>query len=325
MTAGSLSRLGLVVLPALVALALLTPLWISDYAVEIGFRLLTLFCLCEAWNLLAGYGGLVSLGSGAFVGLGGYVLVGFLNNAGNSVALALAAGAVGCALFAALVAPAMFRMRGLYFTVGTLALGEGLRLFMVNSPLFGGAMGLFFQADPPDLRTLYVYAFVVFAAVEIAQSVLTASRLSLMLRAVRDDEGAATQMGAPAFKIKFVAFVATSALMGIVGGLMAMRLGAIEPYGMFSVNWSMNVALAAIIGGLGYRLGAIVGATTVTAMSEALADYPQVNLALTGVLLIVIVRLAPSGVCGLAAQTRQFRASRDAARAPASEKRHVSA
>jgi branched-chain amino acid transport system permease protein len=323
------ARLGPLVVPALVALALLAPpLWLGDYAVEIGFRLLTLFCLCEAWNLLAGYGGLVSLGSGAFIGLGGYGLVGFLNHAGHSVALALGCAALGCALFAVLVAPAMFRMRGLYFTVGTLALGEGLRLFMVNAPWFGGATGLFFQDDPPDLRRLYVYAFVVFVAVEIAQSALTASRFSLLLRAVRDDEGAATQMGAPAFKIKLAAFVGASALMGIVGGLTAMRLGAIEPYGMFSVNWSMNVALAAIIGGLGYRLGAIVGATTVTAMSEALADYPQMNLALTGLLLIVIVRLAPSGVCGLAARfarSRRLPARPGAARPLASEKRHVSA
>ena len=146
---------------------------------------------------------------------------------------------------------------------------------------------------------------------------------------MRDDEGAAAQIGVAAFKVKFVAFVGTSALMGAVGGLMAMRLGAIEPYGMFSVSWSMNVALAAIIGGLGYRMGAIVGAVTVTAMSEALADYPQVNLALTGALLIVIVRVAPNGVCGIIAKFinggRAWRARGAAAPPLSSEKRHASA
>jgi len=318
-----------VALPVVIALAMLAPLWLGDYAVEIGFRLLILFCLCEAWNLLAGYGGLVSLGSGAFVGLGGYVLVGFLNHVNANIALAMVAAAVGCGLFAALAAPAMFRMRGLYFTVGSLALGEGLRLFMVNSAYFGGAMGLFFRADPPEMRVLYLYAFAIFVIVEILQSALTSSRFSLLLRAIRDDEGAAAQIGVAAFRIKFVAFVGTSALMGAVGGLSAMRLGAIEPYGMFSVNWSMNVALASIIGGLGYRLGAIVGAVTVTAMSEALSDYPQVNLALTGLLLIVIVRLAPSGICGLTAKWlagSRLAPARSVAEQPLpSEKRHVSA
>jgi branched-chain amino acid transport system permease protein len=324
-----LKRAGALLAPALVALAMLAPpLWLGDYAVEIGFRLLTLFTLCEAWNLLAGYGGLVSLGAGAFVGLGGYALVGYLNYVGDSITVALLVGVLACALFAIVAAPAMFRMRGLYFTVGTLALGEGLRLFMVNSAYFGGAAGLYFRVDPPAPRGLYAYAFAIFVIVEIAQSFVTQSRFSLLLRAVREDEGAAVQIGVPAFKVKFIAFVASSALIGAVGGLYAMRLGAIEPYGMFSVTTSMNVALAAIIGGLGFRMGAIVGATIVTALGEMLADYPQMNLALTGVLLIVIVRVAPQGVCGalagLWARGLALRARPVAAeRLP--EKRHVRA
>jgi branched-chain amino acid transport system permease protein len=111
----------LLILPAaFVALALAGPA-LSDYALEIGFRLLLLITLAEAWNLLAGYGGLVSLGTASFFGIGAYALTGLVNQTGIPLALAIPAAGASAALLAALVSRAVFRLRGLYFTVGTLA------------------------------------------------------------------------------------------------------------------------------------------------------------------------------------------------------------
>jgi branched-chain amino acid transport system permease protein len=288
------------------ALAILAaPTIIGNYGTEIAFRFLLYAALGQAWNLLAGYGGLVSLGSAAFIGTGAYVLVGLLNHTPLSIPFALLVGGIAAGVLAAVVSPAMFRMRGLYFTVGTLALGEALRLFMVNESIFGGASGLVLANDPPSMKVLYYYAAAIFFVATIVVSAYTMTRFSIPLRAVRDDEDAAAQMGVRAFAVKFAAFVVAGVLMGAAGGLQALRLGAIEPYGMFGLQWSIDILTLVIIGGMGSRLGPLVGAAFVIVLSEALADYPAVHTALTGVILIVIIRFAPRGLVGLVTSLRR--------------------
>lgn len=288
----------LMVPAVLAALAVLAP-QMSDYTLEIGFRLLLLITLAEAWNLLAGYGGLVSLGTASFVGVGAYVLTGVVNQWGWPFGLAIPAAGVVAALLAAVVSRAMFRLRGLYFTVGTLALAEALRLFMVNFSGFGGATGLFLSVDPPGLRELFWIALGLVAVTTLVMTVATRSRFSILLRTVRDDEDAAAQIGVRPFRIKLIAFVLASALMGMAGALQGLKVGAIEPYGMFGIQWTVNVLSIVIIGGQGLRAGPVVGAIFVVVLSEVLADYPALHLAITGLILILVIRFAPRGLVGL--------------------------
>jgi branched-chain amino acid transport system permease protein len=271
----------------------------SDYVVELGFRLALLIVLAEAWNLLAGYGGLVSLGTASFFGVGAYVLVGLCNQAGWPWPAAWALSALAAAGLAALVSRAVFRLRGLYFTVGTLALAEALRLFMVNFAPFGGATGLFLAADPPDSRHLLQWALGLLAATTLLMSGFTASRLGLLLRAVRDDEDAACQMGVRPFRIKLLVFMLASAITGLAGGLQALKLGTVEPYATFGMGWTVAVLSVVIIGGQGRRAGPALGAVFVLALSELLADAPALHLAITGLILIVVIRRAPQGLAGL--------------------------
>ncbi|MBV9561540.1 MAG: branched-chain amino acid ABC transporter permease, partial [Bradyrhizobium sp.] len=130
-------------------------------------------------------------------------------------------------------------------------------------------------------------------------SLATGSRFSILLRAVRDDEDAASQVGVRAFRVKLAAFAVASALTAVAGGLQAIKLGAIEPYGSFGLQWSVDPLAIVIIGGLGMRFGAIVGAIVFIAIGELLADYPELHVAITGVLLILLIRFAPRGICGL--------------------------
>lgn len=286
-------------LPAcLVALAVSAPA-MSDYALEIGFRLLLLITLAEAWNLLAGYGGLVSLGTASFVGIGAYALTGLMNKVGIPFYLAIPAAGLAAALLALTVSRAVFRLRGLYFTVGTLALAEALRMFMVNYSGFGGASGLFLSIDPPGLLDLFWIALAIFAVTSFAMTAATSSRFSILLRAVRDDEDAAAQIGVRPFRIKLIAFLVASFLMGMAGALQGLKVGAVEPYGMFGIQWTVNVLSIVIIGGQGLRAGPIVGALFVVLLSELLADYPALHLAITGLILIVVIRYAPKGLVGL--------------------------
>lgn len=293
--------LGLPLVPLLLlGVALVVGLVGNDYALEIGFRLLLLLTMAEAWNLMAGYGGLVSLGTASFFGIGAYVLTGLVNQADAPLALALPAAGAAAALMALVVARAVFRLRGLYFTVGTLALAEALRLFMINYNGFGGATGLFLKVDPPDLRALFLLALALLAVATAVMTLATRSRFSILLRAVRDDEDAAAQIGVRPFRVKLAAFMAASALIGVAGGLQGLKLGAIEPYGSFGLMWTVNVLSIVVIGGQGLRAGPLVGAVFVVGLAELLADWPALHLALTGLILIAVIRFAPQGLVGLA-------------------------
>ena len=293
--------------PALAVLAFagllaveIAPHFLGAYAREILYRFVVGAVLAEAWNVLAGDAGLVSLGTSSAVGLGAYVAVGAMNSSGISIALAIGVAAAAGAALATVASPGLLRLRGLYFTVGTLALAEMLRLIMINADRFGGATGLFLDRDSPRVATLVRIAGALLGIAWGLIYVSGATRLSVSLRAVRDDEDAAAQIGIRAVRLKFLVFVVASALMAAVGALQALKLEAVEPYGMFGLGWSIDTLAMVIIGGLGQRLGAVIGAAVMVLSGEWLANYPQIHLALTGALLIAMTRFAPRGLAGLA-------------------------
>ncbi len=298
-THGSRGSLEVAIILALAVVLWFAPNVFDDYWLQIGFRTLIYLTLAEGWNLMAGSAGLVSLGTSCFVGLGAYVAFGLLNNLDLPLPLTLIGAAAAGALLAAFVSPALFRLRGLYFTVGTLALAELLRLTMVNLPFFGGATGIVLRNDPPELPVLFRYALVVALAASLAVTLCARTRISVILRAVRDDEDAAAQMGVRPYRVKLGAFMLASALAGTAGAVQSVKLGAIEPYGMFGLQWSIDVLSMVIIGGVGLRLGAVVGAVFVIGLGELLADYPEAHIAIAGLILIVLIRFAPRGVVGL--------------------------
>ncbi len=313
---GAQSLVGLLIVVVFAGGAVV-PNMLSDYAQQIGFRLMLYIVLAELWNLLAGYCGLVSLGSASFVGLGAYIFVGMINGFGAPLSLAwIAAGLAGC-LLAAAISPAVFRLRGLYFTVGTLALSEALRLLMINVPWFGGATGLFLRADFPSSQQLYLLMLGLLAVTECLLSLATQSRLSILMRAVRDDEDAAAQVGVRTFRVKLGVFMLGSLLMSAGGALQAYKLGAIEPYGMFGLQWSIDVLAMVIIGGIGLRGGPIIGAVFVVVLAELLANYPELHVAITGLILIVVIRFAPKGLAGLASKLVRIFEKRGAEGQPA--------
>jgi branched-chain amino acid transport system permease protein len=283
---------------AVVVLAYLLPYALGPYYQQVGYRVLQLGALATAWNLLAGYGGLVSLGSAAFIGLGAYAAAVVGNATGLPLPLLLPIGAAVAAAFAVLVSPAMFRLRGLYFTIGTLALSEALRILMVNIKTFGGASGVILQAPTPEPFELYWWALLLAVVATTAVVAVLASPAALSLRGVRDDEDVARQMGVVTFRTKLWAFALSAALMGMVGALQSVKLGVIEPYGGFGLAWTIDIVAVAIIGGLGTRVGPWVGALFVGVLAELLRDYPEVHIAISGLVLIIAIRFAPHGIWG---------------------------
>jgi branched-chain amino acid transport system permease protein len=280
----------------LVALLGCVPYLFGTYWQQLGFRALQLLILAMAWNLLAGYGGQVSLGNGAFVGLGAYTLA-LLGNATHLPAWVLLPGCgVVAAAFAAMLSGGIFRLRGLYFTIGTLALAEALRILMVNLSVFGGANGIVLQTATPPLYALYWLALLVAVLAALLLLWLLSSPLSLSLRAVRDDELVASEMGVRTFRVKLATFAFSAFLMGVVGGLQALKLGVIEPYGAFGLSWTIDTVAIVVIGGLGTRGGAVLGTIIYLLLGEALRDQPELHGAMTGLFLLLVIRLSPRGL-----------------------------
>jgi ABC-type branched-subunit amino acid transport system ATPase component/ABC-type branched-subunit amino acid transport system permease subunit len=289
--------LGLIL--AIGVLVALAPLFLDSYATLIFFQIFQLLALSQAWNLLAGYGGLVSLAPAASVGLGGYAAAIVGIHMGLPIPLLMVLGGLLAAVFALLVSVPMFRFRGLYFTIATLVLAEALRLFMINWGLLGGAKGLFLAKYAPSEDTLYYYSLVLAILTIVVMFVVLRTRLGLSLRALRDDEDTAQEIGVSTFRTKLWVFVLTAFFMGLMGALQTVRLGVIEPYGAFSLNWTINTVITPIIGGLGTIVGPIVGAFFTVWLAEALSRFPEIHVAITGVIVIVMIRFAPMGIWGI--------------------------
>jgi len=275
------------------------PYLFDVYWQQLGFRALQLLTLALAWNLLAGYCGQVSLGTGAFVGLGAYALALSANRWSLPPALLLPLAGAVAAAGAALLSPGVFRTRGLYFTVGTLALAEAIRLLMVNLPTFGGTRGVVLQSAALPFYLMYWLALLVAAVAALVCWLLLRSPASLALRAVRDDELVAAEMGVRVFRVKTACFMLSAFLAGVAGGLQAIKLGVIEPYGAFGLSWTIDTVAVVVIGGLGSGLGPLFGTLVYVALAELLRGQPELHGAFTGLCLLLVVRLAPRGLASL--------------------------
>lgn len=307
-------------LAGLAILLAFLPSYASDYDTVVGYEVLQLAALAQAWNLLAGYGGLVSLASAAFVGIGEYTTAWITIHTGIPLLPAmLISGCVG-ALFAAIASVPMFRFRGLYFTIGTLVLGEALLQFMINFNGLGGNAGLTLTNNAPTDGQLYQLTLLLTVLATLALLIVRRLRLGSALLAIRDDEDVAREVGVPTFRAKLWAFVLSGTLMALVGGLQADKLGHIDPSGAFALQWTIDIVNAAIIGGLGTILGPIVGALFIVEFGIQLASYPELHVALTGLLLILVIRFAPRGIWGsLSAFVRSRWATDAEAEAPSAD------
>ena len=294
---------------ALVAVALLVIAVsagsLSRYQLDVGFTLLTYLVLAQAWNILGGYGGQVSLAVSGFVGVGMYTTTLVLEKSSSSMAVALLASGVVGALAAAIFSFPLFRLRAAYFSVGTLALTLAAQAAVVNWSYAGATQGISVPfEDVPDQTDLFLLALGLVAVTMAATWWVRRGGFGLRLMAVRDNEDAAGTLGVDAFRVKLVAFVLTSFLIGLAGGLLALRQVSIEPGASFGLSWTINAIVMAAVGGVGTILGPVFGVFIVYyGIQTQLESNPELSSILTGALLVLIVRFAPEGVWGLLARS----------------------
>lgn len=276
--------------------------FLSAGSLNLGVTLLSYLAIAQAWNVLAGYSGQVSLGSAAFVATGGYTAALVLAHTGLSWPLAVATAALTSALLAALLAVPLLRLRGDYFAVGTLAISVAVQALLTNWPWAGGASGFTPPVGAiPSGGNLFQLA-VAAAALAMALAVFVArSDFGLRLAAIRDNEAAAAGLGVAAWWHRVAAFIISSALIGLAGAVVAFQFIAISPDEIASLSWSLNAVLMAIVGGTGTALGPLAGVLIVYyGLTQELANFPTFSQLLEGLLFIAIVRAAPAGIWPLA-------------------------
>lgn len=264
-----------------------------------------LVAIAQSWNIIAGLTGQASLGVSAFVGTGGYATVLLLIHSGVSVIEAmLIATAIGAAL-AAIVSPAVFRLRGPYFTVGTLGLALAIQAFMETWSFSGGTQALLmpFTADPSQ-NAIYRMAVVIAVVAMLTAWLIRRSNFGLRMMAVRDNELAAATLGVPTFRIKCAAFIISGAIMALAGSLIAVQNASVEPTASFGLGFTISAVVMTIVGGAGTLIGPVIGVLIVFyGIQQQLQSSAELSQLLTGVLLILVIRFAPVGAWPLLRET----------------------
>jgi branched-chain amino acid transport system permease protein len=293
--AGHERRWATAILAALGLLALLPLAKPREDLLNFVFLILLAITLAESWNVIAGYAGQVNLGHAAFFGLGALITRG-LWIGGTPVPLAMAAGAATAMVFALIIGVAAFRLRGAYFAIGTLALGEILRTTVGNvlpeiSTLPAATIARY------QLTLRYYLALILAAISVIAVAALASSRLGLGMRAIREDEEAAEASGVGALSLKLTALALSTALAGLAGGLFAYYHISYYPAHPFGPQWTFDALLMTFIGGVGTLQGPVLGAALYVVLKEYLAlRWVDIHLLIFGALFVAIVLLLPGGL-----------------------------
>lgn len=296
-----------VVSAALVLVAASMPLWAESSWLREFVEIACYFIFAMMWNLLAGYGGMVSIGQQAFFGFGGYVMLMLGNFAGLNPFLAIPLAAVATAIIAVAVSRMAFRLQGGYFAIGTWVIAEVFRLTFANASFVGGGSGTSLTAlrgidkATRESTTFWTALACVVASVALVYLFLR-SKQGLALLAIRDNEVAAESQGIAVQKMKLYVYVVSALGAGLAGALYFVGNLRISPDAAFSVNWTAFAIFMVVIGGIGRIEGPIVGALIFWGLNKLFSDYGTWYLLGLGSLAIVVTIFFKQGLWGWAQQ-----------------------
>jgi branched-chain amino acid transport system permease protein len=255
-----------------------------------------------AWNWLGGYVGQISFGHSAMFGVGGFVAARLLLALGLPFWSAWLVGGLAAGGYALLWGHPTLRLRGPYFSIATIGVGEATRLVATYwSGFTGGSSGLSLPlGGGPTKYQLYWYGLYLLAAAVALSYWLRRSRIGLALLAIKEDVEAAGDVGVDATRYQDFVLFLSGATVGVCGGFYASYQAFIDPQDMFSFDRSISFILMGVIGGIGTILGPAAGAIVFVIIQEfLLANYSQLYLGLYGTLLILIILFEPLGLAGL--------------------------
>jgi len=274
----------------------------KSYLVYFLYTTFIYVALAQGWNLAAGYTGQVSLGQHAFFGMGCYVTailwrakaIGYFDPIGM---IASGAGAMILAILVGLLL--LSKLRGDYFALGTLGLGEILHVVAINGGgLTEGPMGISLPSGAyVSMNYYYFIALAVAIVTLIIVLAITRSSVGLALVAIREDEVAAAANGVAVLKYKVLAFAAGAFVTGLCGSLNAFYTFHVDPAGSFDLDWVMVPILMTILGGAGTFVGPILGAFILSAVFEvANILMPELHSIFTAVFIVLVTIFLPDGI-----------------------------
>ena len=264
-----------------------------------------LYVACAtAWDLVGGLAGQVSFGHAAFFGVGAYVTA-ILVRAGVPLFVSIPPAALAAALYGLLWGWPCLRLRGPFFAIATIGVGEATRLAaLLWEPVTGGATGLTLPIGRSAPLVAY-YLALALAMTSIATAMLVRrSRLGLALACVREDVDAAESIGIRSGWVQVQALMISAAIVGAAGSIYARYLFYVEPGDVFAFNRSIALILMTIIGGVNSLWGPPLGAVLFLGLEQVLAAwFPSAHLGIYGLLLIVMMLFEPRGLTCLLSRT----------------------
>jgi branched-chain amino acid transport system permease protein len=285
----SANRIRFIVIILFLAALMVIPHWASRYMVSVLLLIFLYVALASMWNLLAGYSGMVSLGQQMFIGLGGYTLAVLSLYYGFPIYLSVLLGGVMSVILALFISRPVFRMKGVYFAIGTWVIAEALGICFSNWGYVKYGMGMFIQPAYKLSMTSIYYAAMIICIGSLAL-------VYVLLR--RDNDVASEAMGVNIFRCKLTCFLISAFITGTAAGILYLNTIFIQPFEAFGIGWTVKLLFIVIIGGIGTVEGPIVGAVIFVLLQQYLSEYVGYNLIILGVITIMVIFFAPRGVMG---------------------------
>jgi branched-chain amino acid transport system permease protein len=287
--------------PAVIAVVVIAALLVPQFTdrrdtLNLLFLVYLYVTMAQSWNILAGYAGQINLGHAAFFGVGAWTTRGLWTDEGVPFLVAFLMGGLTAMVFAIFFGIITFRLRGVYFAIGTLALAEALRITVANLlPNIESLPGPTIARYELEPRYYLALGLTLFAAATVW--FLPRTRVSLGILAVREDEAAAEASGVNPLVHKLIALALSSFFAGLAGGTFAFYHISYYPAFTFSAVWTFDAVLATFIGGIGTVAGPIVGGAFFIIVRERLAvSLVDLHQIFFGILFILVVLMLPGGL-----------------------------
>jgi branched-chain amino acid transport system permease protein len=303
-------------LTGLSLVALLLPAVANSYVLSLATLILFFAYTGQAWNILMGFAGQLSLGHSLYLGAGGYAAAALYFHFGIGPWAGLWLSVTICVSFGALIGFLAFRygVSGVYFALLTIAFAEFTRIGVDHFSWLGGSGGLFLkvaqreQVDIFNLRgtpAMFYYVMLALAAAAFALCAwLLRSRAGYYWQAIREDEEAARALGIDTFRWKMLAMVLSAGLTSLGGVFFAFYYNNLFPEQIFHIGRSIEIILGPIVGGVGTLFGPIFGAALLTLLAEGVTEvvitlgwqFPGLKQLIYGIVLLIVVVLLPNGL-----------------------------
>ncbi len=298
----------------LAAMVAALPLFVTDvYSQNILVLTLMYAALSQSWNILGGYCGQISLGHALYFGLGAYTTALLFTKFGVLPWFGMLGGGVIAAFIALALGYPCFCLRGHYFVIATIVIAETAYLLFLNWDWAGAALGIDLPINRDNwlifqfVRSKLPYFYFALALAFVTWTVTWAfenSKWGYWWRAVKDDAAAAESLGVEVFRSKMAAAAVSAFFTAIGGGFYALFVSYIDPESVMSFQFSLLIALPAVLGGIGTLWGPALGAAILIPLTELTRSYiggtgKGIDLIVYGVLVIVIALARPDGIVGL--------------------------